>query len=344
MRGWLSLLVGSLMLAAPARAAERAHVTVGVANSMTDAAAYLAQANGYFRDEGLEVSFLPFDSAARMIAPFASGDLDVGGGGPSAGLYNAVARGIGVKIVADKNRATPGRGVQPLIVRRDLVESGRFKSLADLKGLKVATAAPGSSASPTLERALRLGGLKEADIDHVFMGFPQQAVALENKAIDAALIAEPSASQAVASGAGVRFIGDDEIYPNHQLAVIFYGSAFIEKRRDVALRYMRVFLRGVRAYNDAIVDGRLDNPRGEKVIDALADNIPLSDKALYRRLIAPACDPDGNVNVASLQEDVDFFRRNGDVQSPIDLTQALDTSFARAAVAALGPYRPMDQK
>ena len=152
MSAWAKLAFGCFLLCAgPTRGAELAHVTVGVANSMTDAAAYLAQANGYFRDEGLEVSFLPFDSAARMIAPFASGDLDVGGGGPSAGLYNAVARGLGVKIVADKNTATPGRGVQPLIVRKDLIESGRFKSLADLRGLKVSTAAPGSSASPTLE-------------------------------------------------------------------------------------------------------------------------------------------------------------------------------------------------
>jgi NitT/TauT family transport system substrate-binding protein len=37
-----------------------------------------------------------------MIAPLGTGELDVGGGTVSAGFYNAVGRGIGMKIVADQ--------------------------------------------------------------------------------------------------------------------------------------------------------------------------------------------------------------------------------------------------
>ena len=36
-------------------------------------------------------------------------DLDAGAGGPSAALYNAIARNIGMRIVADRSRAAPGR-------------------------------------------------------------------------------------------------------------------------------------------------------------------------------------------------------------------------------------------
>ena len=147
-------------IVAPAVAADLIPVTVGTANSATDIAVYVAEKKGFFREEGLDVSYIAFDSAAKMIAPFASGDLDVGGGGTSAGLYNAVARGIDIKIVADKNHTPPGQGIQPLLVRRDHVESGRYKSLADLKGMKISTAAPGSAASTTLDRALKMGGLK----------------------------------------------------------------------------------------------------------------------------------------------------------------------------------------
>src|SRR5438046_3003402 len=71
-------------------------INVGIANSATDVGLFVADKKGYFKREGLEVNFIAFDSGARMIAPFASGDLDVGGGGPSAGLYNAVARGIDI--------------------------------------------------------------------------------------------------------------------------------------------------------------------------------------------------------------------------------------------------------
>ena len=343
MRSWmLHCLAGAVLaalVAAPARAAELIPVKVGTANSATDVGVFVAQAKGFFRDEGLDVSFIAFDSAAKMIAPFASGDLDVGGGGTSAGLYNAVARGIEIKIVADKNHTPPGQGIQPLLIRKDLIDSGRFKTLADLKGMKISTAAPGSAASTTLDHALRMAGLKITDVEQVYMGFPQQAAALASKALDAAFTAEPSASQAVASGAAVRFMGDDEIYPNHQLAVVFYSGDFARKKPDAARRYMRAYLRGVRYYNDAIENGKLVGARGEEIIEILARNIPIKDKAAYRNLMAPACDPDGKMNVDSIREDLEFYRSTGLIEGNVKLEQALDTSFIEQAVKEIGPYQ-----
>ena len=128
----------------PAQAAERAVVSVGTANASPDGGFFIADKRGYFRDEGIDVRFVAFDSAARMVAPLGTGQLDVGGGALTAGLFNAIARGIEIRIVADKGSTPPGYGYQPLLVRRDLVTSGHFKLLSDLKGLKVANSAPGS--------------------------------------------------------------------------------------------------------------------------------------------------------------------------------------------------------
>ncbi len=335
---WLGLAMVAAGLAQSVAAAGLDQAKVGAANSATDVGVYVAAKKGFFRDEGIEVGFISFDSAAKMIAPFASGDLDAGGGGTSAGLYNAVARGIDIKIVADKNHSPSGQGIQPLLVRKDLIDSGRFKTLADLKGLRISTAAPGSAASTTLDRALRLAGLKITDVEQVYMGFPQQSIALANKALDAAFTAEPSASEAVRSGSAVRFMGDDEIYPDHQLAVVFYSGNFIKTRPDVARRYMRAYLRGVRYYNDAIAGGKLVGERGKEIIDILAENIPIRDKDAYAALIAPACDPDGKLNIDSLREDLEFFQRSGDLQAKVTLEQALDQSFAQQAVREIGPY------
>ena len=51
-------------------------------------------AKGYFKAAGIEVKFQPFSSASGMIAPLASGELDVGSGAVSAGHYNANERQI----------------------------------------------------------------------------------------------------------------------------------------------------------------------------------------------------------------------------------------------------------
>lgn len=52
------------------------------------------------------------------------------------GLFNAAAHGIVIKIVADKGSTLPGPSYMPPLVREDLVDRCRLKSLADLRGLK----------------------------------------------------------------------------------------------------------------------------------------------------------------------------------------------------------------
>ena len=44
-----------------------------------------------------------------------------------------------MKVVADKGRNAPGYGYNSIIVRKDLVDSGAVKTLADLKGRTIAT-------------------------------------------------------------------------------------------------------------------------------------------------------------------------------------------------------------
>src|SRR5258708_1876649 len=73
-----------------ARAADAFPVRVATSNSSSDAPIFIAQKKGYFAQEGFAVSTVAFDSAAKMMAPMGSGELDVGSGSATAGLYNAV--------------------------------------------------------------------------------------------------------------------------------------------------------------------------------------------------------------------------------------------------------------
>ena len=63
-----------------AKAKDPDQVQVGIARTMSDAGYYIADAMGYFHDENLAVTLIPFKSAAQMIAPLGIGELDVGGG------------------------------------------------------------------------------------------------------------------------------------------------------------------------------------------------------------------------------------------------------------------------
>ena len=324
-----------------AQGAEVAKVRVAISNSSSDVNIYIADKKGYFREEGLEIELSSFDSAAKMIAPMGAGELDVGSGSATAGLYNAVARGINIKIVSPNANAPPGYGHNILIVRKDLVDSGRFKTLADLKGMKIAVTSPGASSTSTLNEALKRVGLKFSDIDPVYLGYPDHVIALTNGKIDAGLTAEPAATQAVNAGNAVRVMTDDVIDPYHEAAIELFSGDFIQKHPDEARKFMRAFLRAVRFYNDALKDGMLKGRTAEEVIAILTEYTAIKDPEVYRSIAPQGSQPDGRLNMDSLRKDFEFYKTQGWIQGSVTVEQAVDTRFIDAALTDLGPYKPL---
>jgi len=321
-----------------AHAQTRTEVRVGTLGAISDAPIFIADKKGYFREEGIDVKMTVFQSAATMIAPLGAGQLDVGAGSPSAGMYNAVARKINILIVADKAISTPGYGATKLIVRKDLVDSGKFKTLADLKGLKVAGNAPGVSNTAMLNVMLTSVGLIYSDVNVLNLAFPDHLVALQNKSVDAGATIEPIATLAVAGGHAVEIMRDDQIYPNHQIATLIYAEDFA-KKRDLATRFMKAYVRGIRFYLKGLKDGRLTGETADEVIDILTEYTPQKNKDLLRRITPTGMDPDGKVNTESLQRDVDFYTAQGLVETKVDVSKMVDMSFADDAVKALGPFK-----
>ena len=332
-----ALLVIAAFAAAPARAQTK--VSVGITNVIADVGHFVAHKKGYFAAEKLDVNFVPFDAAARMIAPMAAGDLDVGGGGIAAGLFNAVARGVGLKIVADKSTSAPGLGTGALMVRKDLIDAGRYKNVKDIRGWKLAIPAAGTGTSTSLDLYFGTAGFSLKDMDVVYLSFPQMVTALENKAVDVAFLTEPGVTTAETRGIAQRIASDDEMFPNHQIAVTLNSEKFIKANRDAAVRYMRAFLRGTRDYTDAVNDGRLNGPAAEEIIAILTEYSLIKDAAIYRRIRVNYCDPDGRLNVVSLEKDLAYFRTQGLIEGKVEVADAVDTSIAEAAVRDIGAYK-----
>ena len=246
-----------------------------------------------------------------------------------------------MKIVADQASIKPGYGYSSLMVRKDHVDSGRYKTFADLKGMKVAIAAPGTGTASALNEALKQGGLKYSDVDIVYIGFPEHLPTYRNKGIDASITNEPTMTRAIEEGVAVRIAGNDVTYPDQQTAVTFFSDHFIRNRRDRAERFMRAYIRGVRIYNDALLDGRLAGPAASEVISIMTKYTAIKDEGMFRRIVPSWVNPNGEVNAASLRKDLDFFRELGLIEKKdISVDAVLDSSFAKAAVARLGPYRP----
>jgi NitT/TauT family transport system substrate-binding protein len=337
---WTALALLEASFASAAQAADK--VAVGTGGSASDAPFYIAYDKGFFKDEGLDVDLIVLDSGAKVIAPLGTGELDVGSGALSVGFWNALLRGVKFRIVADRGHAEPGYLYQTVFMRKDLVDGGQFKSLADLKGMRMGFAAQGVTSLSLLNEAAKFAGIKYEDVVPVYLSFPQQIAALQNKALDGTFLIEPQATAAVNAGYGVRFMDTNVFYPHQQISTIFYSDKFARERKDVADKFMRAWLRGVRAYNDAIKGGKIAGSGADEVVQTMAKNFNMKPE-LIRDMYSQAVDVDGAVNAAGIQKDLDFFQKQGMVAGQIKASEVIDMSFARNASAGLGPYQRKPQ-
>ena len=305
---------------------------------LSDAGVYLGMEEGYFAEQGIEVDLTSFDSAANMVAPLATNQIEAGGGAPSAGLYNALRSGVNVRIVADKGHSDatpPGFPVSIYVVRKELVDSGRVRGVADLKGLRYAQPARGISPEVDVAELLKEGGLTLSDLDTTIMGFPDQVPAFANGNLDFAFSVEPFATIMLNQGTVMRARYDYEFNPNHQVAVLLFSPEF--SRSELGTKFMTAYLKGVRLYNDAFVK-RLPAAR-EKAVDALIKNTPVKNRPLYDQMTLSALDPNGRMNLQSFEIQQDWFVSTGAQQGRVDLAQFIDLQHIEAAAAQLGPYR-----
>ena len=152
------------------------------------------------------------------------------------------------------------------------------------------------------------------------------------------MLIEPQATVAVNAGYGVRFMDTNEFYPYQQISVIFFSDKFATQRKDVAEKFMRAWLRGVRSYNDAIKDGKIAGVGADEIVATMAKSFNMNP-TLVREMYSQAVDVSGAVNAAGVQKDLDFFLQQGWVTGQIKASDVIDMSFAQKASAEFGPYQ-----
>jgi ABC-type nitrate/sulfonate/bicarbonate transport system substrate-binding protein len=322
---------------APDAAQQLVPVRFGSPGSISDSGVIIGRAMGYFREQGLDVDTLPMQSGSDLIAPLASGELEAGGGTFSIALLNAIQRGVGLRIVADKGNSRQGFQFSQLPIRKDLMDSGEVRQLSDLRGRKLAVSATRAGSEAVLAHILGRAGMGVDDVDVQVLGYPDMLTALGNRAIDGGIIIEPFIAAAVDRGLVSTWeqgYSGDAYGGVYQAGVLIFSGRFAEQT-DQARRFMIGYLRGVRAYNDAFAQGQ----NRAEMVRLLAEQTNVKDVALYDRMQMAGLDPDGRLNRASLQMELDYFRNRGYYTGSVGLSSAIDASFAEYAAQQLGPYR-----
>jgi NitT/TauT family transport system substrate-binding protein len=256
----IALLLSACSPAAiPSSTAKPIHLKVGLLPYLSYGPLFIAQEDGYFAGQGLDVEFVSFGlSDTPMIAALSQSQLDVAPMSMTAALLNAVAAGAHIRLVADKGFANPQAcATAALMASKKLLSDGSLKDPAGLKGKTVAVSTA-NAFEWVLEPLLKKAGLTRNDVHILHNIDPAVVIAgLQNGSIDVGQTSEPWIARARQQGAGDVWMPFSDLMPNASLAGIVYGPSLLDRNPDVGVRFMTAYLKGIRQLNQGKTDSNV---------------------------------------------------------------------------------------
>lgn len=308
-------------------------VDIGMLKLTSSAPLFIAIEKGYFEDEDLDVNVEWFDAAQPISVATAGGDVDVGATGITASLYNMVAGGEELLIVADKGREEEGYSSTALMVPAD----SDVETIEQLEGKKIGITQTGSTFHYMSGRLLEEHGLSTDDVELVPLNsIPGLMETLESEQVDAVLLNEPNISSVLKEGYGkvIAQVGDEIEY---QTSGIFFSKKFADNEA-VAKRFLKAYVKATQYYYDAVLikeDGEVvPGEHYEEVIEIIADYTDQEPDVIEQGL--PYMDRDGELLASDIQTQIDWYIKEGLLEQELEAEDIVNTELLEEALNELG--------
>jgi len=234
MKRWFLLLVlSALLLGACAPAVpETTTLRLGLLPILETLPLYVAQSQGYFAAEGLQVDFIPAASAAERDQLMQAGQID--------GLINDLVStvlynrdGVQIVIVRFARTATSEDPAYRILASK---ESG-FTSVQDLAGVPIGLS-QGTVIEYVTDRLLQAEGLATEEIQTVAVPkIADRMALLESGELQAATLPDPLSSLALQAGASL--ILDDTAHPEYGTSVLAFRKAVVDQSPEAIRAFLR---------------------------------------------------------------------------------------------------------
>lgn len=294
---------------------------------------FIGKEEGYFAEQGLEIEFVEIRSEDNIPA-LAQGKLDVAAGFMAVNILNAIARGAGIKFVADKGHIDPTDDASTAIVaKRTLVEAGELDSPAQLKGKRIILQQE-TIQGYYVEKLLNSANLTLDDIEIVDLYSPPVRLkALENGTIDLVTTSEPWVTRMVQSGHASLWMPIHKIIPDFQFSFILYGSRLLDKNPEAGKRFMVAYLKAVQQYNQGKTERNLD----------ILTKFTRLDRELLKEARWAQIRNDGRINVKSVLDFQTWAVEKGFLDIKVTEEQIWEPGFVEHACKILNiPTRSSD--
>ena len=222
-------------------------IKVGILPIADLAPLYNGIEQGFFEEEGLDVTTEVGQGGAALVPAVQSGEYQFAFGN-YVSLMLARQNGVDVQIVSNvvSGADTADRGTNGLLVAPD---SG-IESIDDLAGKTFAVTTLDNVAEVNVRTTLREHDVDDSDIDFVELPFPEMNAAVESGDVDVAWQAEPFITLGEADG--LVSVADPmyETTPSMPLAGIFASQSWLEDNPELAGGFYRAMQRSLEAASD----------------------------------------------------------------------------------------------
>lgn len=312
---------------------EEATVDIGMLKLTSSAPLFIAIEKGFFEEENIKPNVEWFDAAQPIAVATTGGSVDVGATGITASLYNMVAGGEELLIVADKGREQEGYSSTALMVPED----SPIESIEDLKGKEIGITQTGSTFHYMAGRVLEEHGLSTDDVELVPLNsIPGLMETLESEQVDAVLLNEPNITRVENDGYGkvIAQVGDEIEY---QTSGLFFSKVFSEDE-DVAHRFLKAYVKATQYYYDAVLvkedDEIVPGENYDEVVNIIADYTDQEPEIIKEGL--PYMDRDGELLISDIQTQVDWYYKEGLIEQDMDAKDILNPDLLEKALNELG--------
>ena len=294
----------------------------------------IAERNGYFKDEGLEVEIPDFAGGAKALQALVGGSADMVSGAFEHTI-NMQAKKQPIKAVVLQ------AGYSSIVLVMPKEKAAKYKSGKDLKGLKIGVTAPGSSTNMFVNNLLAKGGLKPGDVSIVGVGAGAGAVAAMDKGeIDAMSNLDPVISTLEASGKFVAVAdsrtekGMKEIYGGDYLASCIYTNAdFIKKNPHTTQAVVNAMVKANRWIARATP---------EQIMAAVPEAYMAGNRSVYKAALLQnmlGYSVDGQMSMKAAQNVYNVLKQFEPsviaAGASINLAATFDNTFAQKAAAKI---------
>lgn len=307
-------------------------VKLGMLKLTSSAPLFIGIEHGLFEEEGINLDVSWFDAAQPIAVATTSGDIDVGATGITASLYNMVAGGENLLIVADKGREQEGYSSTALLVHSD----SDIETVEDLKGKQIGITQTGSTYHYMAGRLLEENGLSTADVELVPLNsIPGLMETLQSQQVDAVLLNEPNVSLVLNEGYGrvIEQIGDVFDY---QTSGIFFSNSFAEDE-ETAVNFMKAYAKATQYYYDAVLtkeNGEIvPGENYDEVINIIAEYTDQEPALIEQGL--PYMDRDGVLLAEDIQTQIDWYAKEDLIDASISAEDIVNTEFLEQALNEL---------